>query len=584
MVRRFTKLSAKLIGQGTLVVDLSLEEAANKESEEERLNLKKKSPIRLQALLPELLQKKRGVLESPSVGSGGGNAKEGEGGSSTCRETRAQVCFAEFPRNKMAHPEEGFPLQHQSGSGSGTTVTSMAPKSMTMAARCNRASVVTDGVIFFGGALVALLLVWSCWSFVAPVPSSPNFPPILSSNSASVLRGIDDDGDEPLVLGPTAACSEDEAALRRRELEMPTFYDDPGVTYAVGQGRIGDWDGKRRRWLRDHPWLARGAEERVLLVTGSQPRPCRNPIGDHFLLRFFKNKVDYCRLQGCEVFYNNALLHREMFTFWAKIPVLRAAMVAHPEAEWLWWVDSDAAFTDMDFRLPLRRYRAHNLVVHGWPQLVYESKSWVSLNAGVFLIRNCQWSVDFMDRWAKMGPQSPDYDKWGEIQRATTKDKAFPESDDQSGLVYILLKEKEQWGNKIYLESDYYFEGYWLDIVAGLENATERYEEVERGVAALRRRHAEVVSRAYGELRREYLKGEGYHKGSRRRPFITHFTGCQPCSGDHNKMYSGESCSAGMQRALNFADNQILRNYGFKRRGLLDSDPIEPLPYGYPAA
>ncbi|KAL4590642.1 hypothetical protein LXL04_003579 [Taraxacum kok-saghyz] len=34
-----------------------------------------------------------------------------------------------------------------------------------------------------------------------------------------------------------------------------------------------------------------------------------NPIGDHLLLRFFKNKVDYCRIHGYAIFYNNVLLH-----------------------------------------------------------------------------------------------------------------------------------------------------------------------------------------------------------------------------------------------------------------------------------
>lgn len=74
------------------------------------------------------------------------------------------------------------------------------------------------------------------------------------------------------------------------------------------------------------------------------------------LLRLFKNKVDYCRLHGIEIFYNNVLLHPKMFGFWAKYPVVKAAMLAHPEVEWIWWVDSDAVFTDMEFKLPLERY------------------------------------------------------------------------------------------------------------------------------------------------------------------------------------------------------------------------------------
>ncbi|KAA8531553.1 hypothetical protein F0562_006262 [Nyssa sinensis] len=382
----------------------------------------------------------------------------------------------------------------------------------------------------------------------------------------------------------TTGSSEDVSAgvnLRDDPVD-PTFYDDPELSYSIGQP-IKKWDEKRREWLKRHPSFAPGTRDRILVVTGSQPSPCKNPIGDHLLLRFFKNKVDYCRIHGYDIFYNNVLLQPKMFTYWAKIPVVRAAMVAHPEAEWIWWVDSDAAFTDMDFKLPLERYKDHNFVVHGWAHLIYEKKSWTGLNAGVFLIRNCQWSLDFMEVWASMGPQTPNYDKWGETLRSTFKDKTFPESDDQTGLAYLILKGEEKWAAKIYLEGEYYFEGYWLEIIGTLDNITEKYAAIERGVHRLRRRHAEKVTESYSALREQYLTDAGNGRGSWRRPFITHFTGCQPCSGDHNQMYSGDTCWNGMQRALNFADNQVLRNYGFVHPDPLDSSLVTPLPFDFPA-
>ena len=56
-----------------------------------------------------------------------------------------------------------------------------------------------------------------------------------------------------------------------------------------------------------------------------------------------------------------------------------------------------------------------------------------------------------------------------------------------------------------------------------------------------------------------------------RSPFVTHFTGCQPCSGEHNPMYKGDACVKGMQKALNFADNQVLRRFGVVHPDLLNS-------------
>ncbi|KAI8027456.1 putative glycosyltransferase 7, partial [Camellia lanceoleosa] len=84
--------------------------------------------------------------------------------------------------------------------------------------------------------------------------------------------------------------------------------------------------------------------------------PCKNSIGDHLLLRLFKNKVDYCRIHGYDVFYNNALLHLNMPVYWAKIPIVRATMVVHPEAKWIFWVDSDAVLTDIGFKQGRREH------------------------------------------------------------------------------------------------------------------------------------------------------------------------------------------------------------------------------------
>lgn len=418
--------------------------------------------------------------------------------------------------------------------------------------------------------MVAMLVVWALWSSVNPNPNiSPSFQTTAADKGA---RDFSEVGQK---------CAGD----MRHDSPEPTFYDEPEMSYSIEKS-VENWDEKRRVWLKNHPSFGVGVRDRVLLVTGSQPSPCKNPIGDHLLLRFFKNKVDYCRIHGCDVFYNNVLLHPKMFSFWAKLPIVRAAMFAHPDVEWIWWVDSDAMFSDMEFKLPLEKYKDHNLILHGWSHLVHQEKSWTGLNAGVFLIRNCQWSMDFMDVWANMGPQSPEYDHWGQIQRSLFKDKLFPASDDQSALVYLISMEKEKWADRIYLENEYYFQGYWIEIIGTFGNITDKYVEIEKKERRLARRHAEKVSEFYGTLREQYMEeaGIGYGKGTLSLPFITHFTGCQPCSGDHNKMYSGESCWDGMQKALTFADNQVLRNYGFVHPDLLDSSTVNPLPSDSPDA
>lgn len=241
-------------------------------------------------------------------------------------------------------------------------------------------------------------------------------------------------------------------------------------------------------------------------------------------------------------------------------------------------MDSDAIFTDMDFKIPLEKYKDHNLVVHGWPDMIYEKKSWVALNTGSFLIRNCQWSMYLLDVWASMSPHGSDYKKWGKILRTTLSDKLFPDSDEQSSLVYLLLKEKQKWGEKIYVENEYLLHGYWIEQVVKFENVSRKYEAIEKRESDLRRRHAEVVSESYGKRWEKYLSAETNDgKDGLRRPFITHFTGCQPCSGNHSPEYKGNMCWVEMERALNFADNQVLRSYGFFHPDLGRVSKVLPL-------
>ncbi|KAE8712377.1 Xyloglucan 6-xylosyltransferase 2 [Hibiscus syriacus] len=101
-----------------------------------------------------------------------------------------------------------------------------------------------------------------------------------------------------------------------------------------------------------------------------------------------------------------ALLDAEMAGFWAKLPLIRKLLLSHPEIEFLWWMDSDAMFTNMAYELP-----------------------WES-----FLLRNCQWSLDLLDAWAPIGPKGKIREDAGKILRG----RPVFEADDQSAMVYLL--------------------------------------------------------------------------------------------------------------------------------------------------
>eukprot|EP00850_Spirogloea_muscicola_P022435 SM000295S11270 [mRNA] locus=s295:40433:43336:+ [translate_table: standard] len=329
-----------------------------------------------------------------------------------------------------------------------------------------------------------------------------------------------------------------------------------------------DWNERREMAIAHKPGcnVSASGRPRMMLVTGSQPKECENPLGDHLLLMAFKmssmfvsclqwracdeagcltslaldgglhrtqNKMDYCRLHDVEVFYNMAHLDRVMSGFWAKLPLLRHLMLSHPEIEWFWWMDSDAMFTDMVFELPMEKYEPYDMVLHGWERDVYELERWVGLNTGSFLIRNNQWILDMLDVWAQMGPKGRVRTEAGKLLTAALKDRPAFEADDQSALVYLLIKNQAEWRPHVYLEQTYFLHGYWGIIV-------DKYEEL------MAKHHP------------------GY--GDERWPFVTHFVGCKPCSLADN--YDAERCVVQMNRAFNFADNQVLQHYGYGHKHL----------------
>ncbi|KAH6763490.1 xyloglucan xylosyltransferase 5 [Perilla frutescens var. hirtella] len=153
----------------------------------------------------------------------------------------------------------------------------------------------------------------------------------------------------------------------------------------------------------------------------------------------------------------------------------------------------------------------------------YKVSNW---NTGSFLLRNCQWSLDLLDAWAPMGPKGRVRDEAGKILTENLKDRPSFEAEDQSALIYLLISRRDEWMDKVFLENSYYLHGYWVGLV-------DRYEEF----------------------------AEKLHS-----PFITHFVGCKPCKGYGD--YTFESCLRSMERAFNFADNQLLEMYVYRHRGL----------------
>lgn len=158
--------------------------------------------------------------------------------------------------------------------------------------------------VFVAGTLSALLLLWAFFFFYFSNESIHMYSPVNTINTCNYNN----------TMNPAFNLQFDPPAT--------TFYDDPNFGYTIDKS-IKDWDKKRRAWLKLHPSFEPRSQERVLIVTGSQSKPCKSPTGDHFMLRFYRNKVYYCRIHGYDIFYNNVLLDPNMPSGWAKLPTVR---------------------------------------------------------------------------------------------------------------------------------------------------------------------------------------------------------------------------------------------------------------------
>lgn len=236
-----------------------------------------------------------------------------------------------------------------------------------------------------------------------------------------------------------------------------------------------------------------------------------------------------------------AVVDNDLRGWWTKLPLLRMLMLNNPEVEWLWWMDSDAVITDMDFEIPFEsRYNVnggYNLVMYGEDNLLYEEKNFRAINTGNFFLRNCQWSIDLLDRWASFAYSHEVRERNGVILTEALKDRPTKwEADDQGVLEYMLITETDRWASKVLLENSE------VDMSASWWYWTPRF--------------LDSVPLSY-------------------KPFVTHFAGCSPCEANVT-----ESCLAEMDKTFNFADNQVLESSGLCHEHLRSSKIVSSCSMG----
>ncbi len=205
---------------------------------------------------------------------------------------------------------------------------------------------------------------------------------------------------------------------------------------------------------------------------------------------------------------------------------------------------------DMDFELPLDEYeeKGYNLVLWGETRMVDEpherAPSYFGLNAGVMLMRNNDWTREFLGRILAAGA---DIEGSTAVQGALLKgmcDRAYDcVVSDQSTIVYLLYTQPELWRNQTLLEKRFTLNGHWAEYAGHLVSGS--------------------------------LKLKDSIWSSDRVPFVMHFAGCQLCSGKTDAHYADwGQCRDALAQALNHVEDWSLSKLGLRHANLTSLEVV----------
>ncbi|KAK9387549.1 galactosyl transferase GMA12/MNN10 family-domain-containing protein [Lipomyces mesembrius] len=185
---------------------------------------------------------------------------------------------------------------------------------------------------------------------------------------------------------------------------------------------------ERRKWLAEiqnkAPDTLEPKGNKVVLLTASDGKGHNGEI-ENLLQMVNENREDYCAFHGYTYqFTNITQFHSDdRPPVWSKIPAIQQAFELHPDAEWVWWLDTDAIIMtpsldlaqhvlspeamkkriayDAPFMLPNGKESgfkvSRDLDLSKVDAVVSQDHNGV--NAGSILFRRSDWTFAFLDMW-----------------------------------------------------------------------------------------------------------------------------------------------------------------------------------------
>lgn len=100
-----------------------------------------------------------------------------------------------------------------------------------------------------------------------------------------------------------------------------------------------------------------------------------------------KINAEYCARHGYNFILARGDVSKGRGVVWSKIALLQELMEKDKSSEWFLWIDADALFMNHELKLENRIEPDCNLII---------THDVNGLNSGVFLIKNCDWSRNFL--------------------------------------------------------------------------------------------------------------------------------------------------------------------------------------------
>ncbi|KAK9313701.1 galactosyl transferase GMA12/MNN10 family-domain-containing protein, partial [Lipomyces starkeyi] len=185
---------------------------------------------------------------------------------------------------------------------------------------------------------------------------------------------------------------------------------------------------ERRNWLAEIQNKAPDTFEpkgnKIVLLTASDGKGHNGEI-ENLLQMVNENREDYCAFHGYTYqFTNITKFHNDdRPPVWSKIPAIQEAFELHPDAEWVWWLDTDAIIMTPSLDLAqqvLNPEAMKKRIAYGAPFMlpngkesgftvsrdldlsnvdVVVSQDHNGVNAGSILFRRSDWTFAFLDMW-----------------------------------------------------------------------------------------------------------------------------------------------------------------------------------------